>query len=69
MPLVVVVAVVGFCGPGPAARVAAIAEDCEFPRFGRFGKIEGGNKGKVFWRARRVGFFVGIEDKSPIAAF
>jgi len=40
--------VVGFCGPGPAARVAAIAEDCEFPRFGRFGKIEGGNRGKVF---------------------
>lgn len=40
--------VAGFCAPVPAARVAAIVEDCPFPRFGKLGKIEGGSKGKVF---------------------
>ena len=44
---------VGFWVPVTAARVAAIAEDCVFPRFGRgrLGKIEGGSKGKVLWIA------------------
>jgi len=67
--VLLLVVATGFCAPGPAARVAAIAEDCEFPRFGRLGKSEGGSKGNVFCRARSVGFVVGIEDKNPSAAF
>jgi hypothetical protein len=46
--LFVLLVVVGFCAPVPAARVAAIVEECPFPRFGNLGKIEGGSKGKVF---------------------
>ena len=45
----VVLLLLGFCVPVPAARVAAIAEDCPFPRFGNLGKIDGGSKGNVFW--------------------
>lgn len=36
---------VGFCPPVPAGRVAAIAADNPFPRFGRLDRADGGNGG------------------------
>jgi len=48
LPLPLLLLLIGFWAPVPAAGVAAI---CPFARFGRLDKIEGGNKGKVFWIA------------------
>lgn len=59
--LLLVVVVAKFRVPARAMRAAAIAEDCLFPRFGRFGQVEGGSEGKV---SRSVGAVVGNEDKS-----